>query len=106
MDFRHKSRLWGSPSNSIHEPSSILSSAVCCPLALSGSAFYPVLVHRLVVSLHAFSPHSVTLMQLSFVRCGQFTGGLASPRLRIFSNRSVVSRNFTKLPTISLLTLD
>ena len=38
--------------------------AVPCPLALLGSAFYPVLVHRLAVSLHASFPHSVTLMQL------------------------------------------
>ncbi len=37
-----------------------------CPLALLGSALYPVLVHRLAVSLHASSPHSVALMQLRF----------------------------------------
>ena len=30
------------------------------------SAFYPVLVHRLAVSLHASSPRSVTLPQLRF----------------------------------------
>ncbi|MEX3526247.1 MAG: hypothetical protein VB143_01740, partial [Burkholderia sp.] len=35
-------------------------------LALLGTAFYPVLVHRLAVSLHASSPHSVTLMQWRF----------------------------------------
>jgi hypothetical protein len=40
--------------------------AVPCPLALLGSAFYPVLVHRLAASLHASSPHSVALMQLRF----------------------------------------
>ena len=40
--------------------------AESCPLALLGSAFYPVLVHRLAASLHASSPHSVTLMQLRF----------------------------------------
>ena len=40
--------------------------AVPCPLALLGSAFYPVLVHRLAASLHASFPHSVTLMQLRF----------------------------------------
>src|SRR5690606_26586150 len=40
--------------------------AVSCPLALLGSAFYPVLVHRLAVSLHASFPHSVALMQLRF----------------------------------------
>ncbi|MGK2952678.1 MAG: hypothetical protein ACSLEZ_09880, partial [Thiobacillus sp.] len=40
--------------------------AVYGPLALLGNAFYPVLVHRLAVSLHASSPQSVTLMQLRF----------------------------------------
>ncbi len=40
--------------------------AVNGPLALLGSAFYAVLVHRLAVSLHASFPHSVTLMQLRF----------------------------------------
>ena len=40
--------------------------AVNGPLALLGSAFYPVLVHRLAASIHASSPHSVTLMQLRF----------------------------------------
>ena len=36
------------------------------PLALVGTAFYPVLVHRLAVSLHASSPRSVALAQLRF----------------------------------------
>ena len=40
--------------------------AVSCPLALLGSALYPILVHRLAASIHASSPHSVTLMQLRF----------------------------------------
>ena len=40
--------------------------AVLCPLALIGFAFYPVLVHRLMASIHASSPHSVALMQLRF----------------------------------------
>ena len=40
--------------------------AVHCPLALLGVASYPVLVHRLAVSLHASFPHSVTLTQLRF----------------------------------------
>lgn len=31
--------------------------AVLCPLALIGFAFYPVLVHRLMASIHASSPH-------------------------------------------------
>jgi hypothetical protein len=41
--------------------------AVLCLLALFGFAFYPVLVHWLADSLHASSPHSVSLMQLRFV---------------------------------------
>ena len=40
--------------------------AECCPLALLDNASYPVLVHRLAVSLHASFPHSVALMQLRF----------------------------------------
>ena len=40
--------------------------AVRCPLALLGTASYPVLVHRLAVSLHASFPHSFTLTQLRF----------------------------------------
>ncbi len=40
--------------------------AESCPLALIGTAFYPVLVHRPAVSLHASSPRSVTLPQLRF----------------------------------------
>ena len=40
--------------------------AVASPLALLGSAFYPILVHRLAAALHASSPHSVTLVQLRF----------------------------------------
>jgi len=38
--------------------------ADCCPLALVGTASYPVLVHRPAVSLLASSPRSVTLPQL------------------------------------------
>ena len=40
--------------------------AVSSLLTLVGTAFYPVLVDRLTASLHAFSPHSVALMQLRF----------------------------------------
>ena len=40
--------------------------AVICPLALVGTAFYPVLVHRPAGSLHASSPRSVALTQLRF----------------------------------------
>jgi hypothetical protein len=40
--------------------------AVCCPLALVGTASYPVLIHRPAVSIHASSPWSVTLPQLRF----------------------------------------
>lgn len=36
------------------------------PLALPSSAFYPIRVPQLAASLHASSPHSVTLMQLGF----------------------------------------
>ena len=39
-----------------------------CPLALLGSAFYPVLVHRLAASLHASSPHSVSLCSCASLR--------------------------------------
>ncbi|MEN9760848.1 MAG: hypothetical protein RI906_674 [Pseudomonadota bacterium] len=39
---------------------------VSCPFALLVNALYPVLVHRLAVSLHASFPHSVALMQLRF----------------------------------------
>ena len=40
--------------------------AVIGPLALLGTAFYPVLVHRPAASIHASSPQSVPLMQLRF----------------------------------------
>ena len=40
--------------------------AVSGPLALIDSAFYPILVHRLAVSLHASSPRLVALPQLRF----------------------------------------
>ena len=40
--------------------------AVVCPLALIGTAFCPVLVHRLADSIHASSPRSVTLPLLRF----------------------------------------
>ena len=58
--------------------------AGCCPLALPGLASYPVLVHRLAVSLHASSPRLVTphAVALRFIRRGQLMGGLTSPRSR------------------------
>jgi hypothetical protein len=40
--------------------------AVSYPLALPGTAFYPVLVHERVASLHDSSPHSFTLTHLHF----------------------------------------
>jgi len=40
--------------------------AISGSLALTGNAFYPVLVHRPADALHASSPHSVALMQLRF----------------------------------------
>jgi hypothetical protein len=39
---------------------------VSCPLALLGSALYPILVYRLAASIHASSPRSVTFTQLRF----------------------------------------
>src|SRR5574344_1206280 len=58
--------------------------AVSCPLALLGSAFYPVLVHRLADYDPRFlptlgHPHAVAL---HFVRCDQLTVGLAPTRVR------------------------
>jgi len=41
--------------------------AVMCLLALIGRASYPVLVHRLTVSVRASFPRSVTLTQLHFL---------------------------------------
>ncbi|CAM5206427.1 hypothetical protein ALON55S_06291 [Alishewanella longhuensis] len=40
--------------------------AELCLLALLSHASYPILVHRLAVSLHASSPQSVTVLQLRF----------------------------------------
>jgi hypothetical protein len=40
--------------------------AASCPLALLGSAFYPVLVHRLAVSLAASFSRLLTLAALRF----------------------------------------
>jgi hypothetical protein len=40
--------------------------AIFGSLALLGTALYPILVHRLVVSLRTSSPRSVTLTQLYF----------------------------------------
>ena len=40
--------------------------AIARPLALIGTASYPVLVHRSAASIPASSPHSVALMQLRF----------------------------------------
>ena len=51
--LRHCTTAGSTPPHLDHE-----SFAVFCPLALPGSAFYPVLVHRLAASLHASSPHS------------------------------------------------
>jgi len=44
--------------------------AVSCPLALVGTAFYPVLVHPPAASLHASSSRSVALSQLRFASFG------------------------------------
>lgn len=58
--------------------------AVSCPLALLGSAFYPVLIHRLADYAPRFlptlgHPHAVAL---HFVRCDQLTAGLAPTGVR------------------------
>ena len=72
--FTHKARsprvrthsFAAQPPDLRHQSLDHESFAVSRPLALPGSAFYPVLVHQLAASLHASSPHSVTLMQLRF----------------------------------------
>ncbi len=58
--------------------------AASCPLALLGSACYPVLVHRLTVYAPRFLPTvgRPSAVALHFVRCGQLTGGLAPPGVR------------------------
>ena len=43
-----------------------LRDTVSCPLALLGTAFYPVLVHGQAASLHACSARSVALSQWRF----------------------------------------
>src|SRR2546422_3401616 len=58
--------------------------AVSCPLALLGSAFYPVLVHRRAIYAPRFlptlgRPHAVAL---HFVCCDQLTAGLSPPAAR------------------------
>lgn len=58
--------------------------AVHCPLDLVGSAFYPVLVHRLAIYAPRFlptfgRPHAAAL---HFAHCDQLAGGLAPPGVR------------------------
>ena len=58
--------------------------AISCPLALLGSAFYPILVHRLADYDPRFlptlgHPHAVAL---HFVRRDQLTAGLAPAGVR------------------------
>src|SRR3972149_7289164 len=57
----HRTTAESTPPRLDHE-----SFAVSGPLALLGNAFYPVLVHRLPVLLHPFSPPSVAPLQLLF----------------------------------------
>ena len=72
--FRHKARSPQVRTHSFAAPPPDLrrlsldheSFAVLCPLALLGTAFYPVLVHRHAASLHASSPRSVALSPLRF----------------------------------------
>ena len=54
------------------------------PLALLGSASYPILVHRLTVYAPRFlsTVARPSAVALHFVRCGQLTGGLAPPGVR------------------------
>ena len=58
--------------------------AASSPLALLGSASYPILVHRLTVYASRFLPTvgHPSAVALHFVRCGQLTGGLAPPGVR------------------------
>ena len=90
--FRHKA---GSPQVRTHsftaQPPNLRhfalgheSFAASCPLTLLGSAFYPVLVHRLAVYAPRFLP---TLgypyaVAFRFIRYGQLMGGLAPPGVR------------------------
>ena len=58
--------------------------AVTCPLALLGSAFYPVLVHRLTIYAPRFlatlgRPRAVAVR---FAHCDQLTAGLAPAGVR------------------------
>ena len=58
--------------------------AASCPLALLGSAFYPVLVHRLAAYAPRFLPTlgHPRAVALHFVRCDQLTAGLAPAGVR------------------------
>ena len=88
-----------------------------CPLALLGSAFYPVLVHRLAASLHAYSPRSVALTQLRFASfavtnaregfhlkaCARAGRTKTKPGKRLACSRVVETRRI-ELPTFALRT--
>lgn len=58
--------------------------AVLGPLALLGSAFYAVLVHRLVIYAPRFLPtvDYSSAVALHFARCGQLAAGLAPAGVR------------------------
>ena len=58
--------------------------AVCGPLALLGSAFYAVLVHRLMIYAPRFLPtvDYSSAVALHFAHCGQLTAGLTPARVR------------------------
>lgn len=58
--------------------------AVSGPLALLGSAFYPILVHRLAAYAPRFLPTlgHPRAVALRFVRCDQLTAGLAPAGVR------------------------
>ena len=81
---------------------------VSCPLALLGSAFYAVLVHRLAIYAPRFlptlsRPHAVAL---HFARCDQLAAGHLHPQVcaqagrtrRKSSRDRVVSRGFARQP--------
>ena len=77
--FLHCTSAGSTPLRLDHE-----SFVVTCPLALLGSAFYPVLVHRLAIYAPRFlptlgRPHAVAL---HFARCDQLATGLAPVGLR------------------------
>ena len=79
--------------------------AVSCPLALVGTAFYPVLVHRPAVSLHASSPHSVALIQLRFASIGVTTSRRDLPPLECAHAGRTQEKRTAIRPSVSFFQL-